>query len=134
MDGEGRALSLEELRQIHRMKTGALLTGSCRLGAIAAGADEPSLTRITEFGRHMGQAFQIIDDVLDVTSTPEQLGKRTQKDADKGKNTYPALMGLEKSRAEAEHHMNFALNALKSLGSSAVALQTLAQFVVQRQK
>ena len=66
--------------------------------------------------------------------TPEQLGKRTQKDADKGKSTYPALLGLDESRAEAEHHMNFALNALKPLGSSAVALKSLGQFVVQRQK
>ena len=113
---------------------GALLTTSCRLGAIAAGADEKCLASITDFGRHMGQAFQIIDDVLDVTSTPEQLGKRTQKDADKGKNTYPALLGLEKSRAEAEHHLNSALNALNSLGSAAQALKSLAQFVVQRQK
>jgi geranylgeranyl diphosphate synthase type II len=134
MDGERRAQSLDELRQIHRMKTGALLTGSCRLGAIAAGADEKSLALITDFGRHMGQAFQIIDDVLDVTSTPEQLGKRTQKDADKGKNTYPALLGLEKSRAEAEHHMNAALAAVGNLGASAKALRTLAHFVVQRHK
>jgi len=134
MDGERRALALEELRQIHRMKTGALLTGSCRLGAIAAGADEKCLAAITEFGRHMGQAFQIIDDVLDVTSTPEQLGKRTQKDADKGKNTYPSLMGLEESRAEAHRHMDSALAALSTLGGRATGLKTLAQFVVTRQK
>src|SRR5207247_10966333 len=89
MDGEGRSLSLEELRRIHRMKTGALLTGSCRLGAIAAGADGKCLASITDFGRHLGQAFQIIDDVLDVTSTPEQLGNRTQKDDEKGKSTTP---------------------------------------------
>src|SRR5437660_11172800 len=119
---------------MHRMKTGALLTASCRLGGIAARSDQAKLTAMTNFGRHRGQAFQIIDDVLDVTSTPEQLGKRTQKDADKGKNTYPALLGLEKSRAEAEHHLNSALNALNSLGSAAQALKSLAQFVVQRQK
>jgi geranylgeranyl pyrophosphate synthase len=134
MDGEGRALALEELRRIHRMKTGALLTGSCRLGAIAAGADDKCLASITEFGRHMGQAFQIIDDVLDVTSTPQQLGKRTQKDAGKGKNTYPVLMGLDESRSEANRHMCAAMDALLALGAGADGLKTLAQFVVNRQK
>jgi len=73
-------------------------------------------------------------DVLDVTSTPEQLGKRTQKDADKGKNTYPSLMGLEESRAEAHRHMDSALAALSTLGGRATGLKTLAQFVVTRQK
>jgi geranylgeranyl diphosphate synthase type II len=134
MDGEHRSLSLKELRQIHRMKTGALLTGSCRLGAIAAGADQDQLAAITEFGGHMGQAFQIIDDVLDVTSTPEQLGKRTQKDADKGKNTYPTLLGLEESRLEATRHMNAALAALDVLGRESAGLRSLAQFIVHREK
>jgi geranylgeranyl diphosphate synthase type II len=93
MDGENRNLDLAGLQQIHRMKTGALLTTSCRLGAICARASELSLTAVTEYGRHLGLAFQIIDDILDVTSTPEQLGKATNKDAAKGKNTYPTPIG-----------------------------------------
>ena len=109
IEGENRVLSLDELQRIHRMKTGALLTTSCRLGAIAAGADQAQLAALTDFGRHLGLAFQIVDDVLDVTATPEQLGKHTSKDAARGKNTYPTLMGLDASRAEAHRELEAAL-------------------------
>ena len=132
MDGENRALSLTELQRIHRMKTGALLTASCRLGAIAANADEYALAAMTDFGRHLGLAFQIIDDVLDVTSTTEQMGKATNKDASKGKNTYPVLLGLEASRAEAKKQLAAALDSLKPLGPASDRLNTLARFVVER--
>ena len=87
------------------MKTGALLTASCRMGAIAAKADAQALASVTEFGRHLGIAFQIVDDVLDETATPEQMGKATRKDSAKGKSTYPRLMGLEASRGEACAHL-----------------------------
>jgi geranylgeranyl diphosphate synthase type II len=133
MDGENQSLSLDDLRRLHRMKTGALLTASCRLGAIAAGADERSLSDVTEAGRHLGLAFQIVDDVLDVTSTPEQMGKATGKDQGKGKNTYPALLGLEKSKAEARVQLEAALRLLKPLGESAEGLIALARFVVERE-
>jgi geranylgeranyl diphosphate synthase type II len=134
MDGEHQSHSLEHLQHIHRMKTGALLTASCRLGAIAARASESTLENITAFGRHLGLAFQIIDDVLDVTSTPEQLGKHTKKDATHGKNTYPSLMGLEESRAEAARQLDAALQSLRPLGAPAEGLTELAQFVVERHK
>jgi geranylgeranyl diphosphate synthase type II len=133
MDAENRALSLEELQRVHRMKTGALLTTSCRMGAIAAGADESKLAAVTDYGRHLGLAFQIIDDVLDVTSTPEQLGKRTNKDAGRGKNTYPGLLGLDGSRDAAKRHLDAALTAIKPLGNPGKALGDLARFVVERQ-
>ncbi len=133
IDGEEQNLTLPQLQQVHRMKTGALLTASCRLGAIAAGASESHLTAVTEYGRHLGLAFQIIDDVLDVTSTPEQMGKATNKDAAKGKNTYPVLMGLEASQREAHHQLNLALNALKELGPAGEGLRSLAKFVVERE-
>ncbi len=133
IDGEGQSLSLEGLQKIHRMKTGALLTASCRLGAIAARADQTKVEAVTAYGRHLGLAFQIIDDVLDVTSTPEQLGKHTRKDADRGKNTYPSLLGLEESRAEAHRQLNEALSSLHPLGPAAGGLATLARFVVERQ-
>jgi len=132
IDGEEQNLTLAELQRVHRMKTGALLTASCRMGAIAAGAGEAQLSAVTEFGRHLGLAFQIIDDVLDVTSTPEQMGKATNKDAAKGKNTYPVLMGLEASQAEARHQLQLALEALKDLGPAADGLRSLARFVVER--
>ncbi|HEX4794769.1 MAG TPA: farnesyl diphosphate synthase [Humisphaera sp.] len=131
IDGENKSLSLEGLQQIHRMKTGALLTASCRLGVIAARQTD-LLPTITEFGRHLGLAFQIVDDVLDVTSTPEQLGKATNKDADRGKNTYPSLMGLEASRREAAIQLAAAMKALEPLGSQADGLAALARFVGER--
>ncbi|MDB5334302.1 MAG: geranylgeranyl pyrophosphate synthase [Phycisphaerales bacterium] len=131
IDGENTVLSLDGLQRIHRMKTGALLTSSCRLGAIAA-RQESLLTAMTDFGRHLGLAFQIVDDVLDVTSTPEQMGKATKKDAGKGKNTYPSLLGLEASQREAESQLSAALSALEPLGSAGAGLRALAKFVVER--
>lgn len=132
MQGESQRLTLDQLRRLHRMKTGALLSCSCRLGAIAAGADEDTLGRLTTFGQQLGLAFQIIDDVLDETSTPEQMGKATQKDAGKGKNTYPGLMGLDGSRAEAQNALTSAMAAIAPLGQRAHALQAIARFVVER--
>jgi geranylgeranyl diphosphate synthase type II len=132
MAGENQSLSLDELRRIHRMKTGALLTAACRLGAVAVSADSPALAGVTTYGQHLGIAFQIVDDVLDLTSTPEQLGKRTNKDAGKGKNTYPALMGLDKSKAAAREHLDAAIGALTEFGPRADRLKALARFVVDR--
>lgn len=131
MAGENRALSLAELQQIHRLKTGALLTTSCRMGAICARADAATLESISAFGQHLGLAFQIVDDVLDVTSTPEQLGKHTNKDAGKGKNTYPALLGLEQSRAQAAAELDAALDCLAKVPHRD-ELIALARFVVER--
>lgn len=133
MEGETKRLTLEQLQQLHRMKTGALLTCSCRLGAIAAGADQSKLDALTTFGQNLGLAFQIVDDILDETSTPEQMGKATKKDAAKGKNTYPVLLGLDGSRAAATAALNTALSAIEPLGPSAQSLQSLARFVVERQ-
>lgn len=133
IDGENASLTLEQLQRVHRMKTGALLTASCRMGAISAGASENQLNAVTEYGRHLGLAFQIIDDVLDVTSTPEQMGKATNKDAAKGKSTYPVLMGLEASKREAHHQLAAALDALNELGAAADGLRNLARFVVERE-
>ena len=132
MDGEHRRLALDELQRLHRMKTGALLTSSCRLGAMAAAASPSQLGAITRFGEHLGLAFQIVDDILDETSTPEQMGKATNKDAAKGKNTYPALLGLKGSRVEADRQMDMAMQALKPLGPSADTLRAVAHFVVDR--
>jgi geranylgeranyl diphosphate synthase type II len=131
IEGENRNLELPELQRIHRMKTGALLTAACRMGAIAARADH-HLDAITEYGTHLGLAFQIVDDLLDVTSTPEQLGKHTNKDADSGKNTYPRLMGIEASRAEAARHTSGASLALAGIGPAADGLRAIARFVVAR--
>ncbi len=133
IDGESQSLTLDQLQQVHRMKTGALLVASCRMGAIAAGAPAPHLSAVAEYGRHLGLAFQIIDDVLDVTSTPEQMGKATNKDAAKGKNTYPVLMGLAASQREAKRQLDAALAAVEPLGPAADGLRHLARFVVERE-
>ena len=133
IDGENQSLSLDQLQHLHRMKTGALLTAACRLGAICAGASDPCLEKVTQFGRHLGLAFQIVDDILDVTSTPEQLGKATGKDQAKGKNTNPSLLGLEASRKEAAKQLAAAVQAIAPLGEAAAGLVCLAQFVVERQ-
>lgn len=133
IDSEQKSLTLEQLQQLHRMKTGALLTASCRMGAIAAGASAFQLRAVTEFGRHLGLAFQIVDDVLDVTATSEQMGKATNKDAASGKNTYPRLLGLEASRVEAKRQLDAALEAVEELGESATGLCELARFVVERE-
>jgi geranylgeranyl pyrophosphate synthase len=133
MEGEQKSLSYEDLRQLHAMKTGALLTAACRMGSVSVSASDTQLTALTSFGRYLGLAFQIMDDVLDVTASPEQMGKATGKDAQKGKNTYPALLGLEQSKAEAGRQLHLGLDALSVFGSEADGLRTLARFVVERQ-
>jgi geranylgeranyl diphosphate synthase type II len=132
IDGENKTLSVAELQQIHRMKTGALLTASCRMGAICAGASVARLGAITAFGRHLGLAFQIVDDLLDVTSTPEQLGKATTKDVDRGKNTSPSVRGLVASRWPADEQVAAALAALEEFGPAADGLRAAARFVTAR--
>ncbi len=128
------SLSFDQLRNLHAMKTGALLVASCRMGAICAGANDEVLAAVASFAQHVGLAFQITDDLLDVTSTPEQLGKATNKDAGRGKNTYPQLLGVEGSRNAATAELAAALEALKPLGDRAAGLAGLARFVVQRTK
>lgn len=132
IEGQNVTLPLDGLQRIHRMKTGAMLTASCRLGAIASGATDAQLAALTDYGNHLGLAFQIIDDVLDLTATPEQLGKATNKDAGRGKNTYPTLLGLEESHAAARNELDAALRAVDLFGARAETLRSLARFIVER--
>jgi geranylgeranyl diphosphate synthase type II len=132
IESENAPLALDGLQQIHRMKTGAMLTGSCRMGAIAAGASEDQLSALTNYGTHLGLAFQIIDDLLDLTATPEQLGKATNKDARQGKNTFPSLIGLDESRNAAQRELKAALGAISIFGARASTLSELANFIVDR--
>ena len=103
------------------------------MGAIYAGANDRELEALSRYGEHIGLAFQIVDDVLDVTSTPQQLGKATHKDANSGKNTYPRLIGIEASRAEAHKQAEAALAALSAFDAKADGLREIARFVVARQ-
>ena len=129
--GEGRALASEALTELHRHKTGALLTASLEMGAVAAGATEDVLAALTRYGRHVGLAFQIADDVLDATATAEELGKRPS-DADLDKSTYVSLHGLEGARRLARAETDAALEALEAAGVAAPALHALAAYIVER--
>ena len=133
LEAEGRRLKRAEVRSIHENKTAALLTASVRLGAMSANATAKQLAAITAFGRSLGLAFQVIDDILDVTQTSEKLGKSAGKDLAAQKATYPAVIGLEKSRAEARRLTNQAHRALESLGKNASVLRALADHLLARE-
>ncbi|MBC7783160.1 MAG: polyprenyl synthetase family protein, partial [Burkholderiales bacterium] len=129
---ENQTLTVDQLRQIHRMKTGAMLTSSCRLGAICARADVSILRAVADFGEHLGLAFQIVDDILDETATLEQMGKNTRKDRDRGKNTYPQFLGLIGAKNEAQAQIEAAVSALGPLNARGCNLAAIARFVIDR--
>jgi geranylgeranyl diphosphate synthase type II len=134
LEGEGKKLSVAELRYIHERKTSALLCCSVRLGGMSANCTPAQLRALTDFGYHVGLAFQVIDDILDVTQTSEQLGKTAGKDVAVQKATYPAIVGLEKSRQIAAQLTSKAFAALKIFKGKAVALEALAEFLLKREK
>ena len=129
IDAEGTPLDLDRLRDLHARKTGALIVAACVLGGQVAGAD---VAPLRQFGRHLGLAFQIRDDVLDVTATPEAMGKATAKDAAAGKNTYPVLLGLDAATQLAHDEAAAAIGALSSFNDAADALRGLARFAASR--
>jgi len=133
LEGEGKKLNLTQLRYIHENKTAALLTTSVRLGAMSANATPTKLRAISEFGYALGLAFQVIDDILDVTQTSEKLGKSAGKDAAAQKATYPAVLGLEKSRREAGRLTRRAHEALRPLGRKADRLHEIANYLLERE-
>jgi len=132
LEGEGKEPTAPLLDSIHRAKTGALLRASVRMGAIYAGAEDTQLVALTCFGEHIGLAFQIVDDVLDVEQSSEALGKTAGKDAQQKKITFPAVYGLERSRAMAEQERLAAHLALRPFGDRAGHLLQLADLIVQR--
>lgn len=132
LEGENQAPSAELLDRIHRAKTGALLRASVRMGAIHAGATEDELSALSEYGEHIGLAFQIVDDILDIEASPEALGKTPGKDAAQHKITFPAVYGLERSREMAEAERQRAHATLEQFGVKAQRLHELADLVVDR--
>ncbi len=120
------------LLKIHRHKTGALIRASCRMGALCGDAAPAELEQITRYGEAIGLMYQIVDDLLDVTQTTEHLGKTAGKDAGQHKLTYPALHGLERSRAEAERLRQEALAAIAELGDAALPLRQLCDYLAVR--
>ena len=129
---EGRAVGVEELESIHVRKTGVLIAASARMGAIAGGADEGDVQALGEYGSRIGLAFQIADDVLNETGTPEQLGKAAGSDRERGKATYPALIGLDASRARALDLADAGAACLEGLPGDAAFLRELARYSVER--
>jgi geranylgeranyl diphosphate synthase, type II len=132
IEGEGEVPTAPLLESIHRAKTGALLRASVRMGAIYAGADPGQLTALTGFGEHVGLAFQIVDDVLDVEQSSEALGKTAGKDAAQKKITFPAVYGIERSREMADQERLEAHQALQSFDDRAQRLRELADLIVRR--
>lgn len=132
LEGEGKQPDAQLLEAIHRAKTGALLRASVRIGAIYAGANERSFQALSEFGEHVGLAFQIVDDILDVEQSSEALGKTAGKDAQQQKVTFPAVYGLEESRRMAERERRRAHESLQPLDGRRQRLQELADLIVQR--
>jgi len=134
LEAEGKKVKRDQLQFIHENKTAAILKSSVRLGAMSANADARKLSAITRFGQRLGLAFQIIDDILDVTQTSEILGKSAGKDAAAKKATYPGVIGLQKSCEEARRLTRQAHNALSVFSSSdAEPLHALANYLLERE-
>jgi len=133
MESEGKGeIDLATLSYIHTHKTGALIRASVRSGAILGGASAESLAALTRYGDAIGLAFQIADDILDVEGTTEELGKDAGSDQARGKATYPALVGLEASKARAQELVQMALDAVAPFDERAEPLRAIASYIVKR--
>jgi len=134
LEAEHSKPDLQMLEYIHKAKTAALITASVVSGGLYAGADEEAVGKLRSFGRSIGLAFQIVDDVLDVTQTSEQLGKTAGKDTAAEKATYPALFGVDESLKKADALVERALSSLQSFGPQGGTLKALARYLVERKK
>ena len=134
LEAEHTKAGVETLEYIHRAKTAALITASVVSGGMYAGATAGQVSRLRAFGQSVGLAFQIVDDVLDVTQTSEQLGKTAGKDTAAEKTTYPALFGIDESLRQADALIDQACAELNEFGPSASTLKDLARFLVERKK
>ena len=129
---ESATATIQTLESIHRRKTGAMIRVSLRLGALVAGADRQQTAALDEYGRQLGLAFQITDDLLDVRGEEAAVGKRVGKDSTHGKLTFPALLGVSRSAAYAQRCIAEARSALDPLGTQGSSLDALAQYVLER--
>jgi geranylgeranyl diphosphate synthase type II len=134
LEGEGKKIPASHLRYIHERKTSALLCCAVRLGGMSANCPPGQLQALTDFGYNVGLAFQIIDDILDVTQTSEQLGKTAGKDTAAAKATYPSIVGMKESRRIAARLTGRAFRALRIFKNRAPALEALAEFLLKRDK
>lgn len=131
---EGKKVDLEIVDYIHYHKTAALIEASLQVGAMLAGADDKSIAAIRNYGRSIGLAFQIVDDILDIVSTTEELGKDAGSDIEKGKATYPSIVGLENSRVKAKELYDESLKAIDGLKYDTSILRAIAAFIITRVK
>ena len=134
LEGEGKKTSTAQLKYIHERKTSALLCCSVRLGGMSANCTSAQLRALTDFGYNVGLAFQVIDDILDVTQTTEKLGKTAGKDTAAQKATYPSIVGLERSRKIAAQLTEKAFDSLRIFKGKAVALEALAEYLLKRDR
>lgn len=134
LEDAGRPRTLDELRRLHACKTGALIRGAVRTGAILGGAGDAALEALTRYGKNIGLAFQIADDILDVVGTEEALGKPIGSDQAHAKSTYPAVLGLERARELAEEAVEDALSALGGFGPKADPFRALARYIIDRDR
>jgi geranylgeranyl diphosphate synthase type II len=134
LESERMQPDVETLEYIHRSKTAALITASVVSGGIYAGGDDAAVCYLQKFGEAIGLAFQIVDDVLDVTQTSEQLGKTAGKDTASEKATYPALFGIDESLKRADVLVESAFASLDGFGERGETLKALARFLVERKK
>ena len=134
LEGEGKKISAAQLRYIHERKTSALLCCSVRLGGMSANCTPAQLEALTQFGYNVGLAFQIIDDILDITQTSEQLGKTAGKDTAAQKATYPSIVGMEKSQRIARQLTERAFASLNIFKGKARALEAMADYLLKRDK
>jgi geranylgeranyl diphosphate synthase, type II len=135
LESEGKLdISAETLTFIHTHKTGALLEASVVCGAIIAGAGDTEIAKLSKYAQNIGLAFQIIDDILDITATDEQLGKTAGKDLRAQKATYPSLWGLERSKVEAQGLIDRAIEQLEGYGDRAIPLRAIAHFIIARDR
>jgi len=132
LEAEGKKLSIRDVRFIHERKTAAMIVLSLRLGAMIANATSTQLKALTDFGKSLGLAFQILDDILDVTATSAQLGKSAGKDLKDSKATYPAMIGLESSKWEAARLTKKAHDSLRNLGAKSSMLTQIAEHLLGR--
>lgn len=131
---ENATINPEQLEQIHRRKTGALFTASLKMGCLCAGGTAEQLDSLANFGEHLGLAFQITDDLLDLRGDEAKIGKRTGKDADQGKQTYPGLIGVEASEQLVAEKARSAVHSLRNFDERADDLRRFASFVVNRNR
>jgi geranylgeranyl diphosphate synthase type II len=132
MEAAGKKITYDDLRNIHRGKTGALITVSVTSGAKAAGADKQQLAALTKYGESIGLAFQISDDILDIEGTTEELGKPAKSDIGNKKSTYPSILGMEKSKKLAKEQVDAAYSALAEFDAKADPLREIARYIISR--